>query len=267
MLTFEFTDVSGSMTAGEKLTSGMVGRQVQIQLSEEWAELTKTAVFLAGDICRIADLTDSTVTIPEEVLRYPYRKFFLGVCGTNAEGTLVIPTIMAEGPMIEPGANPHADPVAVELPVWKNLQNQIGDLACLGTDAKGSLVSAVNELLHKAETGELDGATFTPSVTDGILSWTNDRGLDNPDSVNITGPQGPQGETGTAGGVYTPFATLHSEGLMQIKWTPSSDSLTGLPPQLIKLPARKSAYEYAVDGGYTGTEAEFGTKLAALLNN
>jgi hypothetical protein len=29
----------------------------------------------------------------------------------------------------------------------------------------------------------------------------------------------------------------------------------------------KSAYQYAVDGGYTGTEAEFGAALAQLLNS
>ena len=44
------------------------------------------------------------------------------------------------------------------------------------------------------------GATFTPTVSsDGVISWTNDGGLPNPESVNIKGPAGPQGETGPAG--------------------------------------------------------------------
>lgn len=51
-----------------------------------------------------------------------------------------------------------------------------------------------------------DGATFTPSVSkDGIISWTNNGGLENPEPVDITGPVGPQGvgiqsveQTGTA---------------------------------------------------------------------
>ena len=39
--------------------------------------------------------------------------------------------------------------------------------------------------------GALDGATFTPSVSsDGVLSWTNDKGKTNPASVNITGQKG-----------------------------------------------------------------------------
>ena len=38
------------------------------------------------------------------------------------------------------------------------------------------------------------GATFTPSVSSaGVISWTNDGGLPNPDSVNIKGPAGDDG--------------------------------------------------------------------------
>lgn len=55
------------------------------------------------------------------------------------------------------------------------------------------------------------GAVFTPTVSSsGIISWTNNGGLTNPDSVNIRGPKGekgdsiigpigPQGERGPAG--------------------------------------------------------------------
>lgn len=36
-----------------------------------------------------------------------------------------------------------------------------------------------------------NGATFTPAVdAEGNLSWTNDKGLDNPQTVNIKGPKG-----------------------------------------------------------------------------
>ena len=50
------------------------------------------------------------------------------------------------------------------------------------------------------ESGEYNGATFTPSVSvEGVLSWTNDKGLANPDSVGVKGPQGPQGPKGDTG--------------------------------------------------------------------
>ena len=42
------------------------------------------------------------------------------------------------------------------------------------------------------EAGE-NGATFIPSISDGILSWTNDKNLENPEPVNIIGPQGESG--------------------------------------------------------------------------
>lgn len=51
----------------------------------------------------------------------------------------------------------------------------------------------------QGNTGET-GATFTPSVdANGNISWTNDKGLNNPTSVNIKGPQGIQGEKGDKG--------------------------------------------------------------------
>lgn len=51
-------------------------------------------------------------------------------------------------------------------------------------------------------TGE-SGATFTPSVdADGNLSWTNDRGLENPETVNIKGEQGEKGDAPIKGTDY-----------------------------------------------------------------
>lgn len=44
------------------------------------------------------------------------------------------------------------------------------------------------------------GPYFTPAVSaEGILSWSNNGGLDNPASVSIKGPQGAKGDTGTKG--------------------------------------------------------------------
>lgn len=46
-----------------------------------------------------------------------------------------------------------------------------------------------------------DGATFTPSVDSaGNLSWTNNKGLTNPPTVNIKGPKGDKGDVGEGGG-------------------------------------------------------------------
>lgn len=46
-----------------------------------------------------------------------------------------------------------------------------------------------------------DGATFTPSVDSaGNLSWSNNKGLTNPPTVNIKGPRGDKGDAGEGGG-------------------------------------------------------------------
>lgn len=48
--------------------------------------------------------------------------------------------------------------------------------------------------------GGENGATFYPNVDqNGNLSWTNDGGLENPETVNITGPAGPAGADGQPG--------------------------------------------------------------------
>ena len=60
------------------------------------------------------------------------------------------------------------------------------------------------------------GATFTPSVsTAGVISWTNDKSLPNPESVNIKGPQGQTGATGDSGATFIP--SVSTAGV--ISWT------------------------------------------------
>lgn len=57
------------------------------------------------------------------------------------------------------------------------------------------------------------GATFIPAVSDeGVISWTNDRELPNPDPVNIRGPQGEKGEKGDPGDAASLDETLSIAG-------------------------------------------------------
>jgi hypothetical protein len=51
-------------------------------------------------------------------------------------------------------------------------------------------VDSNSAVFIQGEDGEA-GATFYPEVSeDGTLSWTNDKGLENPESVNVKGPPG-----------------------------------------------------------------------------
>ena len=52
---------------------------------------------------------------------------------------------------------------------------------------------------NKVNNGEFNGATYLPNVdAEGNISWTNNKGLENPSSQNIRGPQGIQGPQGEA---------------------------------------------------------------------
>lgn len=110
-----------------------------------------------------------------------------------------------------------------------------GDAYCVGSTApydvyiydgvNGEWINNGTIQGAKGDTGAA-GTTFTPHLDgNGNLSWTNDGGLDNPETQNIRGAKGDKGETGAAG---------------------------------------KSAYAAAVEAGYTGTEATFYAALTAM---
>lgn len=87
------------------------------------------------------------------------------------------------------------------------------------------------------DNGQLQGAkgesgtTFTPSVSsDGILSWSNNDGKENPPSVNIKGGTGADGASGQDGTTFTP--SVSAAGVLS--WTndggkqnPASVSIKG----------------------------------------
>ena len=84
-------------------------------------------------------------------------------------------------------------------------------------DTEWTNLVALSELKGKQGDKGAVGAHFTPSVSDdGVLSWTNNGELANPQPVNIRGPQGVQGEQGrgfTILGYYDTLAILQSSVL------------------------------------------------------
>lgn len=62
----------------------------------------------------------------------------------------------------------------------------------------------------KGDDGE-NGATFSPQIDgSGNLSWVNDKGLPNPETVNIRGDKGEKGDKGDSG--ESPYALAVKEG-------------------------------------------------------
>ena len=109
---------------------------------------------------------------------------------------------------------------------------EAGDMYAVGTEAPYEIFiwDAVSESWisngHMQGPRGEKGAVFTPHLdTGGNLTWTNDGGLTNPAARNIMGPKGDDGAAGQPGA---------------------------------------SAYDKAVEAGYTGTEASFYAALTAM---
>lgn len=151
----------------ELLTAGMSKAvTVQFVFSPEWDGLSKTAVFTNGkttvDVLA-ANWDGDTVPVPHEVLAVPGRHARVGVYGADGSG-IVLPTVWVSLGKIQPGADPSGDASAdPSLPVWAQLQKQIGDLDDLKTYNKGNLVDAINEA---RQSGGGSGGGYT--IGDGL---------------------------------------------------------------------------------------------------
>ena len=168
----------------ELLTAGMSKAvTVQFVFSPEWDGLTKTAVFSNGkttvDVLA-ANWDGDTVPVPHEVLAVPGRHARVGVYGADESG-VVLPTVWVSLGKVQPGADPSGDASAdPSLPVWAQLQKQIGDLDDLKTYNKGNLVDAINEA---RQSGGGSGGGYT--IGDGLKldAATNTLSVDTADSV------------------------------------------------------------------------------------
>lgn len=162
LLTFRFTGSDGCMVKNETLTSGTIGKKVKLEFSEEWRNLKKTAVFMAGSVTRdVLDVSDEVV-IPADVLAVPLKQLYVGVYGVSLDGS-VTSTIRVPGPMIALGTDPAGDEGSdPSLPIWAQLQGMIGELRNLNTDDRSNLVSAVNEAMNISGGA---GGYYTPVVT------------------------------------------------------------------------------------------------------
>lgn len=99
-----------------------------------------------------------------------------------------------------------------------------------------------------------DGVVFVPTVTDeGIISWTNNGDLPNPQTANIKGPQGNPGTNGKSAyqiALDNGFVGTEQEWLASLQGSDGDNGTDG-----------KSAYQIAVENGYSGTEVQW---LASL---
>ena len=252
-----------AVTAPATLTSGMVGATVTFAFSgTAWQSLRKIAVFRAGSVRRDVEETDwsgSVCTIPWECLSEADERLLVGVYGMDEAGTVVIPTVYADCGWIWPGADPAGDPAADPTgPFYAGLlaealekakasgvfdgpagpEGKTGPAGPKGEKGDSytvkGLYATLADLQAAHHTGSAGDAWFVGTAEDNVVyqwdvdqaKWVNVGALKGPRGE--TGPQGPKGDTGAAG----------ADG--------------------------KRAYASAQEGGYTGTEAQFNTDLAAV---
>lgn len=105
-----------------------------------------------------------------------------------------------------------------------------------------AILDEVNNL-PQAGAGE-NGATFTPAVSaEGVISWTNDKGLENPAPVNIKGPQGEDGNRA----VHVGDGNMPEDATLQILLD-GSDEEQALKDELIEYIDGEIATELAKRG-------------------
>ena len=220
MIKINVSRTCAEATQRERLTSGMQGVELSFSFSADWDDLVKTAVFEgSGRRIALTNIGDSCI-IPHEVLAKHGGALRVGVYGRTADGSAATPTVYAQLGIIQRGADPNADPsTKPTLPVWAQIQAQIGDLSNLTTEDKTNLVAAINEaaksgggsgggkdgtgiesIAYKGE-DEDGGNVYTVLLTDGTsYDITAPKGAKgDKGDTGATGPQGPAGAPGKDG--------------------------------------------------------------------
>ena len=116
---------------------------------------------------------------------------------------------------------------AVEIPKWKEVTVAVEGLP-EGSEPEAEVTQdaeSIDFLFRLPAAEGPEGPYFLPSVSaEGVLSWTNNGGLENPEPASIRGPQGEQGEQGPQGetgetGAQGPYflPSVSAEGVLS--WT------------------------------------------------
>lgn len=87
------------------------------------------------------------------------------------------------------------DVASAKLAEMERLEEEITQKEKIRQEQQEEREEYYNDLRENVENGELNGATFIPDIDEEYnLSWSNDKGLKNPETVNIKGEKGDKGD-------------------------------------------------------------------------
>lgn len=161
---------SAALASDDIITSGSVGIPVAFELSEDDFEgLACTAVFQGSGVARDVALIDGAACkVPAECLAEAGGVLRIGIYASNAEGTVVIPTVWANSRPIEVGTVPSDRDPAGPTPDW-TAQVQ---------EAAAEALSIAQSVEQRADAGDFDGEQGPPGRdaelrADRVTSLTN----------------------------------------------------------------------------------------------
>ena len=222
MIKVIYNKTCGRCVQSEPLTSGMVGQPIELEYSADFDGLTLTAVFTNGKTTVDVLNPGAQCVIPHEVLDTVGEVVKVGIYAVRGD-ELVIPTVYADIGVVLKGADPSGDVSAdPTLPVWAQIQALMGNLNDLNTEAKNTLVAAINEA---AQTGGGGGSTsIAMRVDGGYIQYSTDKGktwVNLIAEADLKGGKGDKGDPGAPGkdgapGVY--YGTMQPTGDTHPVW-------------------------------------------------
>ena len=212
------------------LTQWDVGRQVNVDKDVNMVHFSNRPYGYSKNV----KVTDGVADVPDMFLTSCAPLHVWAYVGDFEKGYTKIEKIYEVKPKNRPEDYIYTPE---EVKTWEKLQSEIGDLSELKTEAKENLVAAINEVEADMSEGVALDTTLTQSGQAADAKAVGDALAEKQPKGNYLTQDNLQSATNAA--------------LAQAKASGEFDGADG-----------KSAYQYAQDGGYTGTETEFAEKLA-----
>lgn len=182
-------------TRGTTNTVGALRCKFQFR-TEDWLHSAKTAMFCNGDAVLHPEIIENAIAVPldsDDECAVPYEvltdtlPYSVGVWGITDTGLRVVSNWLVFSAQIGCYTEGNA-PEDPELTVYEEILSMTQNA-----------ISAVNEVLDKANSGELDGVSATHEWNGTTLTITSASGTSSADLKGAKGDKGDSGERGEKG--------------------------------------------------------------------